>query len=116
MSDHMAVRGIRVYGRGGVNAGEQDVPQRFDVDVELEVDLERSAHTDHLEDTFDYRMIYDAVVDVVNASHFGLIERLAQEIARRILHHPHINAVSVTVAKPEILSGATPSVTLRRRR
>lgn len=116
MTDHIAVRGITVYGRGGVNPGEQDVPQRFDVDVELEVDLERSSHTDDIGDTFDYRKVQEAVVEVIAHSRFGLLERLAQEIARRILHEPRVHAVVITIAKPGILSGATPSVTLRRRR
>lgn len=116
MSDHMMLRGIRVYGHGGVNPGEQEVPQAFDVDVELEVDLERSSHSDMLEDTLDYRAIHRTVIEAVGESRFALIERLAQEIARRIMHEPRVLAVSVSVAKPGILSGATPSVTLRRRR
>ena len=112
----MCVRGIRAWGRGGVDPGEQEVSQPFDIDVELEVDLERSCHTDSLDDTLDYRGVHRAVVQTVSESRFGLIERLAQEIARQILHDERVRAVMVTVAKPGILAGATPSVTLRRRR
>jgi len=116
VSDHIAVRGITAFGRAGVNPGEQDLPQRFDVDVELEVDLERSAHTDQLTDTYDYGKVHDVVVEVITTARFGLLERLAQEIARRILQEDRVHAVTITIAKPGILDGATPSVTLRRRR
>jgi dihydroneopterin aldolase len=116
MTDRIAIRGIRVFGRHGANPGEQDVPQPFDVDVELEVDLERSVHTDALDDTLDYRKVHQVVADVVGTGQFTLLERLAQEIARTILHEDAVHAVTITIAKPGLLSGATPSVTLRRTR
>ena len=116
MTDRIAVRGMRVFGRHGANPGEQDVPQPFDVDVELEVDLERSVHTDALGDTLDYREIHHIVSDIVGSGHFSLLERIAQEIARAILRSQHVHAVTVMIAKPGLLAGATPSVTLRRTR
>jgi 7,8-dihydroneopterin aldolase/epimerase/oxygenase len=116
MTDRIAIRGIRAFGRHGANPGEQDVPQPFDVDVDLEVDLERSVHTDALDDTLDYRDVHRIVGEVIGTGRFTLLERIAQEIAREILHNDHVNAVTVTIAKPGLLSGATPSVTLRRTR
>jgi dihydroneopterin aldolase len=116
VTDRITVRGMRVFGRHGANPGEQDVPQPFDVDVELEVDLERSVHTDSLDDTLDYREIQNIVNHVVTSSRYNLLERLAQEIARAILRNKLVHAVTVSIAKPELLAGATPSVTLRRTR
>lgn len=114
MTDKIAIRGMRVFGRHGANPGEQDVPQPFDVDVELELDLERSVHTDSLEDTLDYRKVHQTVSDVVGTGRFMLLERLAQEVARAILSEHRVHAVTITIAKPGLLEGATPSVTLRR--
>jgi len=116
MTDRIAIRGMRVFGRHGANAGEQNIPQLFEVDVELEVDLERATHTDALGDTIDYAQIYKTVEEVVRHDSFSLLERLAQEIVRRVLQGEHVNAVTVTVAKPALLMGATPSITLRRTR
>ncbi|MGH7662070.1 MAG: dihydroneopterin aldolase [Vulcanimicrobiaceae bacterium] len=116
MSDSISIRDIRAWGRGGINPGEDAVPQPFDIDVQLEADLERCAHTDSIEDTIDYVWVHRMVVDTVAGTEFGLIERLAQEIARQILHERRISAVTVTIAKPGILSGATPSVSITRRR
>lgn len=116
MSDCISIRNIRAWGRGGVNPGETEVPQPFDVDVELEADLERCAHTDSIEDTIDYTAVHRTVIDTVASAEFGLIERLAQEIARQIMHDRRVSAVTITIAKPGILAGATPSVTITRRR
>lgn len=116
MSDCIAIRGIRAWGRGGVNPGETEVPQPFDVDIQLEVDLERCSHTDSIEDTIDYTWVHRTIVEAVGGAQFGLIERLAQEIARQILHERRVLAVTIAIAKPGILAGATPSVTITRRR
>ena len=103
-------------GRHGANPGERDRHQAFDIDVDLEVDLERSAHTDNLADTLDYAHVHATIESVVKSESYALLERLAQEIVRRLLQNERVHAVSVTVAKPGLLSGATPSVTLRRAR
>jgi dihydroneopterin aldolase len=116
MSDCISITGIRTWGRGGINPGEDAVPQPFDIDVELEVDLERCAHTDSIEDTVDYASVHRTVIDTVAGTEFGLIERLAQEIARQIMHDRRVISVTITIAKPGILAGATPSVTITRRR
>ena len=107
---------MRLYGRHGANPGEQDVPQRFDVDVELELDLAAAARSDALADTCDYDAVYRAVRRIVAEKRFSLIERLAQEIVDEIFRTSGIGAVTVSVAKPQLLGGATPSVTLRRAR
>jgi dihydroneopterin aldolase len=116
VSDCISVRGIRAFGRHGANPGERDVAQPFDIDIQLEVDLERSSHTDALEDTLDYRQVQNVVVEVVSRESYVLLERLAQEIVRRILQNERVLCATVTIAKPGILAGATPSVTLTRRR
>lgn len=105
---------MRIMGRHGANPGERERPQAFDVDVDLELDLERSSHTDDLADTLDYVHVHRTVEQVVKEESYSLLERLAQEIVRRLLQYEHVHAATVTVAKPQLLSGATPSVTLRR--
>ena len=116
MSDAIALRGIRAWGRHGAYPGERDVPQPFDVEVRLEIDLRTPARTDALDDTLDYDTLTTAIRRIVATRSFALLERLADEIAREVLSDARVTAVSVSVGKPEKLAGATPSVTLRRQR
>ena len=73
MSDRIAIRGIRVMGRHGANPGERETPQPFDVDVEIAVDLERSSHTDNLNDTLDYGHVHRTIEDVVKNESYALL-------------------------------------------
>ncbi|MBV8151660.1 MAG: dihydroneopterin aldolase [Candidatus Eremiobacteraeota bacterium] len=118
MNDRIALRGMRIYGHHGANAREQVVAQPVDVDLEVEVDLRAPAESDRLGDTVDYAALQRMVVRIVAEQRYSLLERLAGEIACAALEQPRIVAVTVSVAKPRIFqeSGATPSVTLHRRR
>ncbi len=112
--DVIRIDGIRAFGRHGADPGERDAAQPFDVAVVIESDLSPAAGSDDLRDAIDYSVMRDAVVRIIEATSFRLIERLAAEIARTVLEDPRIAHAEITIAKPGILQGATPSVTLRR--
>lgn len=116
MSDRIAVRGIRAYGKHGALPGERLHPQLFAIDVELEVDLSLARVSDVLADTLDYAGLHARVVATVRDRSFALLERLADELAGTMLADARVAAACVTVAKPALLDGATPSVTVRRER
>ena len=88
----------------------------FAIDVELEVDLSLARVSDVLADTLDYAGLHARVVATVRDRSFALLERLADELAGTMLADARVAAACVTVAKPALLDGATPSVTVRRER
>jgi dihydroneopterin aldolase len=110
--DRIALRGIRAYGRHGANEGERDAPQALDLDVEIEIDLSKVRASDALADTLDYAAVHERIVAIVTERSFGLLERLGDEIVRDLMTDARVRVVSVTIAKPNLLSGATPSVTV----
>ena len=112
--DVIRIDGIRAFGRHGADPGERDAAQPFDVAVVLEADFGQAAKSDDLKDAVDYSVVRESVARVIESTSFRLIERLAAEIARAVLEDPRIASAEITVAKPGILQGATPSVTLRR--
>jgi dihydroneopterin aldolase len=114
--DAIALRGIRAHGRHGANAGERDAAQPLDLDLELELDLSAARRSDDLRDTIDYDALHASVVDLVGRRSYRLLERLADEVAALVLADARVRAVSVTIAKPRLLAGATPSVTVRAAR
>ena len=65
----------------GVSELERESGQRFEVDVELVLDLSMAGRTDLMEHTIDVRDVYETVEEVVMEGHFKLIEAMAQRIA-----------------------------------
>ncbi len=114
--DTIAIRGIRAYGKHGANPGERDYVQPFDVELELDVDLAAAGRSDDLNDTLDYAALHTFIVRAVRERSHQLLERLGADIVAEILLDARVRAVRLTIAKPRLLAGATPSVTLRAER
>ena len=100
VSDHIILKGMRFYGYHGVNPEEKTQGQSYIVDLEADVDLTRPGRTDNLEDTVSYTLMYRAVRSVMEGDSRNLLEFLAEDIAGKLLDEAPIEAVSVTVKKP----------------
>ena len=106
MSDRIVLAGMAFQARHGVNDSEKTEPQRFEVDVELALDLRPAGVSDDLTRTVDYRGVYEVTRRVVEDTTFDLIETLAESIADEVLHaHEQVAQVVVRVRKPEVQLG-----------
>lgn len=112
--DRITLRGVRVYGCHGANPGERDTPQPFDVNVRAEIDLHAAASTDNLDDTLDYAALHARIVTAVESTSYALLERLASDVLDAVFSDHRVARAEVTIAKPGLLDGATPAVTLVR--
>ncbi len=99
-SDTIRLCNMQFYGRHGVNPEEQTLGQRFEVDVELFLDLRLAAQHDDLHRTINYAHVYRAVQRIVEEERFALIEALAETIAMHIGRHFGPEGVRVCVRKP----------------
>jgi dihydroneopterin aldolase len=115
-NDRISLHGIRAYGRHGAVPGEREMAQPLDIDLEVELDLSRPRASDALADTLDYSEVHETVTGIVRDRSFALLERLGDELIRAILADQRVRSVSVTISKPNLLSGATPAVTVRGER
>jgi dihydroneopterin aldolase len=96
------IRGLEAYGRHGVYAPEQELGQRFVVDLDIRLSDARSADTDDLALTVDYGTLAASVSEIVGGEPVQLLERLASLIADRVLAEPRARYVEVTVRKPHV--------------
>jgi dihydroneopterin aldolase/2-amino-4-hydroxy-6-hydroxymethyldihydropteridine diphosphokinase len=101
MTDHIVLQGISARGFHGVLAREKTDGQDFVVDVRLEVDLRRAGRSDHLEHTVNYAEVAAEVVALITGPSLDLIETLAGQIATAALRRRLVQAVEVTVHKPQ---------------
>lgn len=100
MSDSIILEGMQFYGYHGVNPEERVLGQRYVVDLVAEIDLKAAGVSDRIEDTVSYSHIYRSVRAVMEGEPRNLLESAAQAIADRMLAEFPIDAVTVTVKKP----------------
>ncbi|HTY36470.1 MAG TPA: dihydroneopterin aldolase [Bacteroidota bacterium] len=89
------------YAYHGVLSDEQTLGGKFEVDVDLHVDLARGAKTDSLDRTVNYERVYDSIKQLVLGKKYRLIEALAETIADGLLRQfRKVEKVVVRVRKP----------------
>ena len=101
MTDRIVLQGVSARGFHGVLDFERADGQDFVVDVTLEVDLRRAGRSDLLEHTVNYAEVAADIVAVITGPSLNLIETLADQIAAASLRRPLVQAVEVTVHKPQ---------------
>ncbi len=117
--DEITLRGLRAFGYHGVFPHERRDGQIFVVDVTLRVDSRVAAASDDLADTVHYGDVAEAVTRLVSGDPVDLIETLAERIADALLGFAGVQAVEVTVHKPDApitVPFDDVTLTIRRRR
>lgn len=96
--DALAVRTVI-----GINDDERVRKQEVVVHLRLYCDLSIPGRSDRIEDTINYRSLTKEVIEFTEAAEFGLIESLAEGIARLALKPSQVRRVRVRVEKPGAL-------------
>ena len=106
MTDRVVLAGMAFQARHGAHDWEKVEAQRFEVDVELVLDVQPAALADDLARTVDYGAIYQVTRKVVESTTFNLIEGLAEAIAHEVLGgNEAVTEVVVRVRKPDVRLG-----------
>ena len=101
--DKIVLKGMVFYGFHGLNDAEQELGQRFVVDIELHVDTKAAGLSDDLNDAVDYTPIYRTVKEIMEGPSIRLLEAVAETVARQVLEgFDRVDAVAVSVKKPEV--------------
>jgi dihydroneopterin aldolase len=117
--DRITLTGLRVPGHHGVHEHERTHGQEFVVDATVWLDLGPASVTDELSATLDYGALAQLAARIVGGQPNNLIETVATRIATEVLTDQRVQAVEVTVHKPQApipLPFTDISVTTHRRR
>ena len=99
--DRIFLRGMRFMACHGVLPHEREIPQPFEVDVELGISLRAAGESDALGNTVNYAKVYHTVSSIMDGAPKQLIEALAEGIADDLLRDfVSLRWVRVTVHKP----------------
>lgn len=97
------IRDLSVRTVIGVPEDERRQAQPILLDLDIELDANRAAHTDDLGDTVDYAAVVDDLRGCLAGKNYFLLERLAEFVAGRILDEFGARRVRVKAAKVGIL-------------
>ncbi len=117
--DTVELRGLTVRGHHGVFDHERRDGQDFVVDAVLELSLAAAGASDDVTDTVHYGELAEALAAVVTGEPVNLIETLGERLAAVCLADRRVDAVTLTVHKPQApigLNFTDIAVTLRRER
>ena len=101
-SDKIILAGLAFYGYHGVMLEENNLGQRFRIDLELGIDMKAASQSDDVSDTISYADIYERVKLAFEERRFKLIEALGHHIIVRLFENfQQIEWVRIKVRKPE---------------
>jgi dihydroneopterin aldolase len=98
--DKIRINNIQLFAYHGVADEEQLLGQKFEIDVELNVDLSIAGKSDDLSKTVDYSYIYEIIKNEFCNSKFRLLETVAEKISEKLLNIELIQLVIIKIRKP----------------
>ena len=97
--NRIELKGMTFYAFHGVDIQERKIGNTYTVDLQFELDIQKAAETDHLNDTVNYASVY-AIVKEEMAIPSNLLEHAANRIIQAIkLAFPQILKIQIRLAK-----------------
>lgn len=105
--DVIFIRELRIDAWVGLYKHEKLAPQTVEMDIEIEVPGDAVFTSGKVADTIDYAVVVEHVRKLTGSEHFGLVETLADKIARMIIADFHAPRAKVSIAKLGMLKNVT---------
>ena len=104
--DIVFITDLRIETIIGIYDWERKVKQTISLDLEMGADIRKSAETDAIEDTLNYKAVAKRLISFVGESEYQLVETLAEKIAAIVLTEFSVPWIKLTVHKPGALRGS----------
>lgn len=104
--DKVFIKNLQVYGILGIHPHEQRSPQRIQISLTVETDIQKASKSDDIRQTVNYSTLTDQIVQFVEKSHYRTIEALIQALADDILKNESINSLWLKIEKPNAVPRA----------
>ncbi len=107
-SGHLRLEKLAFWGRHGLLPFERESGNRFEVDVDLQVDLTEAVRTDQIESTVDLEKVYGTIRRIVEGDPCPMLETVANNIAVELVRLDKVQSCTIRVRKMNPpLPGAT---------
>ncbi|MGI9319877.1 MAG: dihydroneopterin aldolase [Thiogranum sp.] len=104
--DIVFINDLRIETIIGIYDWERKVKQTISLDLEMGTDIRKSAATDAIEDTLNYKAVAKRLIAFVGDSEYLLVETLAEKIAEIVLSEFSVPWLKLTVHKPGAVRGS----------
>ncbi|MGA9335159.1 MAG: dihydroneopterin aldolase [Rudaea sp.] len=113
--DTVFIQDLRIETVIGIYDWERKIRQTVALDLEMAFDNRVPAASDRIEDALDYKSVAKRLIAFVEASHFDLVETLAERCAEIVHNEFGVNWLRLRLAKPGAVTGsAAVGVTIER--
>nr|VFJ57498.1 MAG: dihydroneopterin aldolase [Candidatus Kentron sp. FW]VFJ62799.1 MAG: dihydroneopterin aldolase [Candidatus Kentron sp. FW] len=104
--DIIYLHGLRIDTIIGLFPWERQIRQTIILDLDMAGDVAKTAATDRIEDTIDYKAIAKRIIDFVGKSEFQLVETLAETVAGIVIEEFQVSWLRLRVNKAGAIRGA----------
>ena len=104
--DAVFINDLRIETIIGIYDWERKVKQTISLDLEMGTDIRKSAETDAIADTLNYKAVAKRLIAFVGDSEYQLVETLAEKIAEIVLSEFEVPWLKLTVHKPGAVRGS----------
>ena len=104
--DIVFINELRIETIIGIYDWERKVKQTISLDLEMGTDIGKSAATDAIDDTLNYKAVAKRLIAFVEDSEYQLVETLAEKIAGIVLSEFNVPWLKLTVHKPGAVRGS----------
>ena len=104
--DTVFIEDLRIETVIGIYDWERQIRQVVAIDLEMAFDNTKPAATDRIEDTLDYKAVSKRLIAFVEASHFELVETLAERCAQIVLDEFGVTWLRLKLSKPGAVRGS----------
>ena len=113
--DIVFIRDLQIETVIGVYDWERKIRQVISIDLDMATDIRKSAASDDIEDTLNYKAVAKRLITFVEDSQYQLVETLAEKICDIVLSEFAVPWVRLTLRKPGAVSGSkSVGVTIER--
>lgn len=116
-SDRVLIEGLSLDASIGVFEWEKKIKQRLVFDLQLVCDVTKAGQSDDIQDAVNYALVCEEIEKLLALKHYQLLEFLAETICQHLFKCFQIDAISLSIFKPEAVPKArSVGVTIFRER
>ena len=104
--DIVYIRELKIDTIIGIYDWEREVKQTVSLDLEMATDIRKSAQSDSIEDTLDYKAVSKRLISFISESEFQLVEAMAEQCADIVLTEFSVPWLRLRLSKPGAVRGA----------